>query len=78
MLRNYFKIGVRKISGASVLSLWQILSKDFVALVLISLLIATPLGFYFMHTWLQDYEYRTELSWWIFAVAGIGGLVITY
>ena len=46
-------------------------------LVFISLLIAAPLAYYFMHDWLQNYQYRTELSWWIFIAAGIGALIIT-
>jgi ABC-type antimicrobial peptide transport system permease subunit len=46
-------------------------------LVTISLLIAVPTAYYFMYNWLQNYEYRTELSWWIFAGAGIGALSIT-
>jgi ABC-type antimicrobial peptide transport system permease subunit len=71
------EIGVRKVLGATVADLWSLLSKEFLLLVFISLLIASPLAYYFMHSWLQNYEYRTELSWWIFAVAAIGGLVIT-
>ncbi len=71
------EIGVRKVLGASVGSLWRLLSKDFVFLVLIALLIATPLAGYFMDGWLQKYTYRTELSWWVFAAAGAGALVIT-
>jgi ABC-type antimicrobial peptide transport system permease subunit len=71
------EIGVRKVLGASVLNLWGLLSKEFVMLVVISLLIATPTAYYFMHNWLQSYEYRTALSWWIFAAAGSGALVIT-
>jgi putative ABC transport system permease protein len=63
--------------GASVFNLWQLLSKDFVMLVLISLLIAAPIAYYSMHNWLQNYEYRTSISWWIFAAAGMGALVIT-
>ena len=58
-------------------SLWRLLSKDFVLLVVIALLIAAPLAWYFMAGWLQKYPYRTELSWWIFAAAGAGALVIT-
>ena len=54
-----------------------LLSKDFVVLVLIALLIATPLAWYGMNEWLQKYPYRTELSWWIFAAAGAGALAIT-
>ena len=71
------EIGVRKVLGASVASLWRLLSKDFVLLVLIALLIAAPLAWYFMDGWLQKYTYRTELSWWIFVAAGAGALAIT-
>jgi putative ABC transport system permease protein len=72
------EIGVRKVLGASVLSLWQLLSRDFVVLVFISLFVATPVAYYFMHAWLQKYQYRTELSWWIFCAAGAGALMITF
>jgi len=71
------EIGVRKVLGATVFNLWQLLSKDFVAMVLVSLLIAIPVAYYFMHSWLQNYQYRTQLSWWIFAAAGSGALIIT-
>ena len=71
------EIGVRKVLGASVISVCKLLSKDFVLLVLISLLIAVPVAYYFMYTWLQGYQYRTQLSWWIFGAAGAGALVIT-
>lgn len=71
------EIGIRKVLGASVTSLWQLLSKDFVVLVLISCLIATPIAYYFMNEWLQKYSYRIEISWWVFAVAIIGALLIT-
>ena len=63
--------------GASVFNLWKLLSKDFVLLVFISLIIAMPMGWYLMHGWLQNYQYRSEISWWIFGVAGVGILVIT-
>jgi len=53
------------------------LSKDFVALVFISLLIATPTAYYFMHSWLQNYQYRTEISWWIFAATALGAVGIS-
>lgn len=75
--RRTKEIGVRKVMGASVFNIWQMLSKDFVVLVFISLLIAVPLASYFMHSWLQNYEYRSSISWWIFGVAGMGILVIT-
>jgi len=71
------EIGVRKVLGASVFHLWRMLSKDFVALVILSCFIAIPLARYFLHAWLQKYEYRTEISWWIFAAAGGGALGIT-
>jgi len=71
------EIGIRKVLGASVTSLWRLLSKDFVFLVLIALVLAAPLAWYFMDGWLQKYTYRTDLSWWIFAAAGAGALAIT-
>ena len=71
------EIGVRKVLGASVFNLWSMLSKDFVLLVAISLVIAMPIGFYFMNDWLHKYEYRTDINWWIFVVSGGGALLIT-
>ncbi len=71
------EIGVRKVLGASVFNLWRLLSKDFVTLVIISLIIATPVAYYFMHKWLQNYQYRTEITWWIFAVTALGAVTIT-
>jgi putative ABC transport system permease protein len=71
------EIGVRKVLGASVFSLWQLMSKDFVILVSISLLVAIPTAYYFMHGWLQDYKYRADLSWWIFGLTAIGAITIT-
>ncbi|RFS16526.1 permease prefix domain 2-containing transporter [Emticicia sp. C21] len=70
------EIGIRKVLGASVVSLWQMLSKDFVILVIISCLIATPIAWYFMSSWLQKYTYRTEISAWVFALVGVGALAI--
>ena len=71
------EIGVRKVLGASVFSLWQLMSKDFVALVFVSLLVAIPAAYYFMHNWLQGYEYHTQLSWWIFVVTAGVSILIT-
>ncbi|HLL94001.1 MAG TPA: FtsX-like permease family protein, partial [Spirosoma sp.] len=71
------EIGIRKVLGASVPTLWHMLSKDFVVLIIISLLIATPIAYYFMNEWIQKYTYRTELSWWIFALTAVGALLIT-
>jgi ABC-type antimicrobial peptide transport system permease subunit len=71
------EIGIRKVMGASVSNLWQLLSKDFVLLVIISLFIAVPATWYYMQNWVQKYTYHTEISWWIFAVSGFGALLIT-
>jgi ABC-type antimicrobial peptide transport system permease subunit len=71
------EIGVRKVLGASVFGLWRLMSKDFVTLVLISLFIAMPIALYFMHSWLQHYTYRAELSGWIFVITAFGAVMIT-
>jgi ABC-type antimicrobial peptide transport system permease subunit len=71
------EIGIRKVMGASVFNLWKMLSKDFVGLVVISCAIAIPLAWYFLHNWLLQYDYRTQLSWWVFAIAAGGALAIT-
>uniref|UniRef100_UPI0035938BAB ABC transporter permease n=1 Tax=Persicitalea sp. TaxID=3100273 RepID=UPI0035938BAB len=71
------EIGVRKVLGASVLSLWQLLSKDFMLLVLISFVIASPIAYYFVNEWLQNYTFRTDIPWWVFAVAGAGAMLLT-
>jgi putative ABC transport system permease protein len=71
------EIGVRKVLGASVIGLWARLSREFVTLVLISLALASPVAWYFMQGWLQHYDYRTDISWSVFAFVGIGVVVIT-
>lgn len=71
------EIGVRKVLGASVFNIWQLMSTDFVLLVFISLIIATPIAHYYMGNWLLNYKYRAELSWWIFALTGLGAIIIT-
>src|SRR6202012_5909851 len=71
------EIGVRKVLGASVFALWQLLSKDFAVLVLISIIIASPVAWYFMHNWLRNYQYHTDVAWWIFIVTTIGAILIT-
>ncbi|SEW49997.1 ABC transporter permease [Chitinophaga arvensicola] len=70
MAENRVKeIGVRKVLGASVASITTLLSKDFVKLVLISFIIAAPLSYWSMYKWLQDYQYRVNIHWWVFALA---------
>jgi ABC-type antimicrobial peptide transport system permease subunit len=71
------EIGIRKVLGASIFTVWKMLSRDFVWLVIASFLLAAPLTYYFSNQWLQQYDYRTTISWWVFAVTGIGALVIT-
>jgi putative ABC transport system permease protein len=71
------EIGVRKVLGASVFNLWKMLSKDFVLLVSLSCLIAIPIAWWMLHNWLQGFAYRTEISWWIFSVAGSGAILLT-
>lgn len=70
------EIGVRKVMGASMMGILTLVSRDFVQLVLISILIAVPLGWYFANSWLETYAFQTNLSWWIFAGSGILLLVI--
>ena len=71
------EIGVRKVLGASVFNLWGMLSKDFVSLVIISCIIATPIAWYFLSGWLKGYQYHTTVSWWIFVISCLGALLIT-
>ena len=71
------EIGIRKVVGASVFNLWKLLSKDFIWLVVISCFISIPLAYYFLSDWLQQYEYRVEISWWIFLLSGMGAVSIT-
>ncbi|MFI5155466.1 MAG: ABC transporter permease [Chitinophagales bacterium] len=71
------EIGVRKVLGASLFSLWNLLSKEFVTLVFISFFIAMPLAYLVMHQWLLNYVYRTGLYWWTFAGTGLAALLIT-
>jgi predicted permease len=70
------EIGVRKVLGASVSQIVGLLSRDFLLLVLIAFVIATPLAWWAMQQWLQDFVYRTTLSWWIFAIGGAGMMLI--
>jgi putative ABC transport system permease protein len=70
------EIGIRKVLGASVSGIAGLLSKDFLQLMAIALLIASPLAWYFMNKWLQDYTYRIDIAWWMFALTGLGTVVI--
>lgn len=77
MAQNRIKeIGVRKVLGASVANITTLLSKDFLKLVIISLLIASPVAAYAMYKWLQDYPYRVNIEWWVFVLAGLSAIAI--
>ena len=70
------EIGIRKVLGASVAGIVGLLSKDFVKLVLIAILVATPIAWWATSMWLEDFAYRTNIQWWIFVVSGLSAVVI--
>jgi len=74
--RRMKEIGIRKILGASVNGLVMLLSKEFVVLVFIALLVASPIAWYFMNNWLQDFAYRININWWVFVIAGLLSILI--
>ncbi|GAB3557512.1 FtsX-like permease family protein [Spirosoma fluminis] len=71
MVQRTKEIGIRKVLGASVTSIVALLSKDFLRLVLIAIVIASPIAWYVMNGWLQDFTYRINIAWWVFALAGL-------
>jgi putative ABC transport system permease protein len=70
------EIGIRKVLGASVASVVGLLSKDFLKLVIIALVVAIPIAWYAMNKWLQDFSYRIDINWWVFAIAGVIAVLI--
>jgi putative ABC transport system permease protein len=74
--RRIKEIGIRKVLGASVSTIVSLLTKDFIVLVVISIVVASPVGYYFMNKWLQGFQYRIDLSWYLFAFAGIAAIII--
>jgi putative ABC transport system permease protein len=74
--RRTKEIGVRKVLGASVTGITTLLSKDFLKLVAISCLVAFPVSWWAMNVWLKNYQYRIEISWWIFLIAGLTAILI--
>jgi putative ABC transport system permease protein len=75
--RRVKEIGIRKINGATVGEVMQLLNREFVIAVVVSFVIAAPLAYYLMQQWLTGFAYKTALSWWVFALAGLAALVIT-
>ncbi|MEQ9414867.1 MAG: FtsX-like permease family protein, partial [Cyclobacteriaceae bacterium] len=71
------EIGIRKVLGASVAQVWSLLSREFVMLVLLACTIAMPVSYWLMNNWLENYEYRTGISWYVFAISGGAALLIT-
>lgn len=72
------EIGIRKVLGASVPHIVGLVSKDFLKLVILAILIATPIAWYGMKTWLQDFAYRIQIQWWVFVLAGVVALLIAF
>jgi ABC-type antimicrobial peptide transport system permease subunit len=70
------EIGIRKVLGANITGIIAMLSKDFLRIVFIAILLATPLSFYFMDRWLQDFSYRITIGWWVFFFAGLAAILI--
>jgi len=70
------EVGIRKVLGASVSNVIYLFSKEFIILIAIAFVIASPIAWYFMDDWLRDYPYRINLSWWIFLAGGIGAIII--
>src|SRR6185312_4936890 len=74
--RRTKEIGVRKVLGAGIKNITTLLSKDFLQLVVISCMIAFPVAWWMMNSWLQNYKYKIAISWWIFLAAGISAILI--
>ncbi|HEX4850963.1 MAG TPA: FtsX-like permease family protein, partial [Puia sp.] len=70
------EVGIRKVLGASSANIVYLFSKEFILLITIAFAIATPISWYYMHRWLQDYVYRVNISWWIFAAGGLAAIII--
>ena len=70
------EVGIRKVLGATASNIVYLFSKEFIILIAIAFAIATPIAWYFMHKWLQDFVYRINLSWWMFLVGGVVSIVI--
>ena len=70
------EVGIRKVLGATAGNIVYLFSKEFIILIAIAFAIATPISWYYMHQWLQDYPFRIDMSWWIFIAGGVGAIII--
>ena len=76
--RRKKEVGIRKVLGASTKGVVLLLSRDFIKLVVVSLIVASPIAWYFMNQWLQDFAYRVNIGWWVFAIAATLALGIAF
>ena len=74
--RRTKEIGIRKINGAKSIEIFSLLSGEYIIWVMISIIIACPVAWYAMNKWLQNFAYRIDISWWVFALAGVIALLI--
>jgi len=75
-IRKTKEVGIRKVLGASIIQIVELFSREFIILIVLAFLIAAPLSYYFMNQWLQDFAYRIEISWWMFALGALLAVVI--
>lgn len=78
MAQRKKEVGIRKVLGASIGGIVLLLSKDFLRLVLVAVVIATPAAWYFMHRWLQNFEFHVNIHWWVFVIAGLVAVLIAF
>ena len=78
VLQRTKEIGIRKVLGATTTGLVTLLSKDFLKLVFVAFLVASPLAYFFMEKWLADFAYRTDIAWWVFALAGVAAVAVAF
>lgn len=76
ILQRTKEIGIRKVLGSSTVAIVSLISKDYLRLVVIALLTACPIAYYFMNDWLQGFAYRIEIDWWVFLLVGFMALII--